>query len=128
MDYRRALLDGHGDQALERGRNKHRSPGRRARGRDYIPHASEDWGRRRSRSPVRRERAGDADLRHPSPSRIAQKSTHLPPVSRLIDMKSMDRSRSRNRSLSRPVHSRSHQHSILVSPDPLADLLKGLDG
>jgi hypothetical protein len=36
----------------------------------------------------------------------------------------MDRSRSRNRSLSRPVHSRCHQHSILVSPYPLADLCR----
>jgi hypothetical protein len=47
---------------MDPGRDLSRSPVRTGRGRDYIPHASEDWERRRSRSPVRRGGTWEPDL------------------------------------------------------------------
>jgi hypothetical protein len=55
--YRRALV---GDvELMDRGRTFNRSPLRSEHGRDFLPHASEDWERRRSRSPAGRVRTCD---------------------------------------------------------------------
>jgi len=51
LSYRRELV---GDvELMDRGRTFSRSLPRSERGRDFLPHASEDWERRRSRSPDR---------------------------------------------------------------------------